>query len=108
MIADINKVADFSSKVNSYSHEAKVNKWLAEQQNSIVPEQPLSADYLSAAAAAASRRRRPRVDPSLLDWKKLTGEEIKSMMNKLNGKFLPVFNYFYIYSLISLLSDTIL
>lgn len=25
MIADINKVADFSSKVNSYSHEAKVN-----------------------------------------------------------------------------------
>lgn len=66
MIADINKVADFSSKVNSYSHEAKVNKWLAEQ-NSLVPDQPMSADYLS-------RRRRPRVDPSLLDWKKLTGK----------------------------------
>lgn len=73
MIADINKVADFSSKVNSYSHEAKVNKWLAEQQNNVVPEQPISADYLSAAAAAATRRRRPRVDP-LLDWKKLTGK----------------------------------
>lgn len=68
MIADINKVADFSSKVNSYSHEAKVNKWLAEQ-NSLMPNQQLSADYL-----ADSRRRRPRggVDPALLDWKKLT------------------------------------
>lgn len=84
MIADINKVADFSSKVNSYSHEAKVNKWLAEQQNSVVPEQPLSADYLT--AAAASRRRRPRVDPSLLDWKKLTGEEHVPVMNRLTGK----------------------
>lgn len=80
MIADINKVADFSSKVNSYSHEAKVNKWLAEQ-NSLVPDQPLSADYLS-----ASRRRRPRVDPSLLDWKKLTGEEQVPVMNRFTGK----------------------
>lgn len=73
MIADINKVADFSSKVNSYSHEAKVNKWLAEQ-NSMVPDQLSSADYLS----RRSRNRpvsqsRPSVDPSLLDWKKLTG-----------------------------------
>lgn len=68
MIADINKVADFSSKVNSYSHEAKVNKWLAEQ-SSLMPSQQLSADYLS-----DSRRRRSRggIDPALLDWKKLT------------------------------------
>lgn len=68
MIADINKVADFSSKVNSYSHEAKVNKWLAEQ-SSLMPNQQISADYLS-----DTRRRRSRggIDPALLDWKKLT------------------------------------
>lgn len=79
MIADINKVADFSSKVNSYSHEAKVNKWLAEQ-NAALAEQPLSADYL------APRRRRPRVDPTLLDWKKLTGDENVSVINRVSGK----------------------
>lgn len=80
MIADISKVADFSSKVNSYSHEAKVNKWLAEQ-SAVAAEQPgLGADYL------APRRRRPRVDPSLLDWKKLTGEENVSVINRATGK----------------------
>ncbi|CAG2056657.1 unnamed protein product [Timema podura] len=80
MIADLSKVADFSSKINSYSHEAKVNKWLAEQ-TSLMPEQPLASDYLS-----APRRRRPRVDPSLLDWKKLTGEENVSVINRITGK----------------------
>ncbi|XP_057666138.1 chromodomain-helicase-DNA-binding protein 7 isoform X2 [Diorhabda carinulata] len=79
MIADIGKVSDFSSKVNSYSHEAKVNKWLAEQ-NAALAEQPLSADYL------AARRRRPRVDPTLLDWKKLTGDENVSVIHRVTGK----------------------
>uniref|UniRef100_A0A0A9YRD7 Chromodomain-helicase-DNA-binding protein 6 n=1 Tax=Lygus hesperus TaxID=30085 RepID=A0A0A9YRD7_LYGHE len=79
MIADISKVADFSAKISSYSHEAKVNKWLAEQSG-VMPEQPLSADFLS------PRRRRPRVDPTLLDWKKLTGEENVSVINRLTGK----------------------
>lgn len=79
MIADINKVADFSSKVNSYSHEAKVNKWLAEQ-NAALSEQPLNSDYL------APRRRRPRVDPSLLDWKKLTGNENVSVIHRVTNK----------------------
>lgn len=79
MIADISKVADYSSKVNSYSHEAKVNKWLAEQ-NVALTEQPLNADYL------AQRRRRPRVDPTLLDWKKLTGDENVSVINRVTGK----------------------
>lgn len=78
MIADINKVAEYSSKVGSYSHEAKVNKWLAEQ--TAMSEQ-LSAEYLN-----APRRRRPRVDPSLLDWKKLTGEENVAVINRLTGK----------------------
>lgn len=79
MIADINKVADFSSKVNSFSHEAKVNKWLAEQ-NAALAEQPLGSDYLN------PRRRRPRVDPTLLDWKKLTGDENVSVINRVTGK----------------------
>lgn len=46
-----------------------------------MPEQPLCADFLS-----APRRRRPRVDPTLLDWKKLTGEENVSVINRLTGK----------------------
>jgi chromodomain-helicase-DNA-binding protein 7 len=74
MIADIG-----SSKVNSYSHEAKVNKWLAEQ-NAALAEQPLGADYLS------PRRRRPRIDPTLLDWKKLTGDENVSVIHRVSGK----------------------
>lgn len=79
MIADISKVSDYSAKVNSFSHEAKVNKWLAEQ-NAALAEQPLGADYLS------PRRRRPRVDPSLLDWKKLTGDENVSVIHRVSGK----------------------
>lgn len=79
MIADINKAADFSTKVNSFSHEAKVNKWLAEQ-NAALAEQPLGSDYLN------PRRRRPRVDPTLLDWKKLTGDENVSVINRVTGK----------------------
>jgi chromodomain-helicase-DNA-binding protein 7 len=57
----------------------QVNKWLAEQ-TALMPEQPLTSDYL------APRRRRPRVDPSLLDWKKLTGDENVSVINRLTGK----------------------
>lgn len=45
-----------------------------------MPEQPLSADFL------APRRRRPRVDPTLLDWKKLTGEENVAVINRETGK----------------------
>ncbi|CAG5096911.1 Similar to CHD7: Chromodomain-helicase-DNA-binding protein 7 (Homo sapiens) [Cotesia congregata] len=68
----------YSSKISSYSHEAKVNKWLAEQ--TAISEQ-LGAEYLN-----TPRRRRPRVDPSLLDWKKLTGEENVAVVNRLTGK----------------------
>ena len=92
MIADINKVAEYSSKIGSFSHEAKVNKWLAEQ--SAMSEQ-LSAEYLN-----APRRRRPRVDPSLLDWKKLTGEENVAVINRLTGKkvrFRIYSNYRFLY-----------
>lgn len=58
----------------------KVNKWLAEQ-NALMTDQPMSSDFLS-----APRRRRPRVDPTLLDWKKLTGEENVSVINRTTGK----------------------
>lgn len=77
MIAEINKAAEYS-KIGAYSHEAKVNKWLAEQ--TAITEQ-LSAEYLN-----APRRRRPRVDPTLLDWKKLTGEENVAVINRMTGK----------------------
>lgn len=77
MLAEINKVTEYS-KIGAYSHEAKVNKWLAEQ--TAITEQ-LSAEYLN-----APRRRRPRVDPTLLDWKKLTGEENVAVINRMTGK----------------------
>ena len=58
------------------------------EQTALMPEPGSSAggagmglDYLG-----APRRRRPRVDPSLLDWKKLTGEENVSVINRLTGK----------------------
>lgn len=56
-------------------------------------DQPLSADFLS-----APRRRRPRVDPTLLDWKKLTGEENVSVINRTTGKKVKLrfFQYFYL------------
>lgn len=47
----------------------------------MIPEQSLGADFMS-----APRRRRPRVDPTLLDWKKLTGEENVSVINRMTGK----------------------
>jgi len=49
-------------------------------------DQPISADFLS-----APRRRRPRVDPTLLDWKKLTGEENVSVINRTTGKKVKLF-----------------
>lgn len=58
-----------------------MNKWLADQTALMSPEQAVSTDYLNAA-----RRRRPRVDPTLLDWKKLTGDENVSVINRTTGK----------------------
>lgn len=40
----------------------------------------LGADYMS------PRRRRPRIDPTLLDWKKLTGDENVSVIHRITGK----------------------
>lgn len=68
--------------MRGYDGISQVNKWLAEQSGG-PPDQVvagLSADYLG------PRRRRPRVDPTLLDWKKLTGEENVSVINRLTGK----------------------
>ncbi|KAG8231203.1 hypothetical protein J437_LFUL010900 [Ladona fulva] len=94
MLADLGKVADFS-RMGSYSHEAKVNKWLAEQ-TSMLPERSHSSmgQHSSGSSSAAQvvdlqssmRRRRPRIDPSLLDWKKLSGEENISVINRVTGK----------------------
>lgn len=61
-------------------------------------QQPLSADFIS-----APRRRRPRVDPTLLDWKKLTGEENVSVVNRETGKKVsrPYFEITYYFSSLS-------
>jgi chromodomain-helicase-DNA-binding protein 7 len=59
----------------------QVNKWLAEQSG-LMPDQShgnLNSDFLS-------RRRRPRVDPSIMDWKKVTGEENVPVINRITGK----------------------
>lgn len=65
----------------------QVNKWLADQTALMSPEQPVNTDYLNAA-----RRRRPRVDPTLLDWKKLTGDENVSVINRTTGKKVSFFH----------------
>lgn len=56
-----------------------MNKWLSEQAALLPEAAGLGADFLP-------RRRRPRVDPTLLDWKKLTGEENVSVINRLTQK----------------------
>ena len=77
----------------------QVSKWLADQQG-ITPERPTSPD---ADLLDAKRRRKPRIDPSLLDWNRLSGEENVSVVNRLTGKAilefsnlgLPSFTEFY-------------
>jgi len=85
--AAIGKLPDFLlQKLDAYSHtpphELKVSKWLADQQG-ITPERPTSPD---ADLLDAKRRRKPRIDPSLLDWNRLSGEENVSVINRLTGK----------------------
>lgn len=85
--ASIGKLPDFLlQKLDAYSHtpphELKVSKWLADQQG-ITPERPTSPD---ADLLDPKRRRKPRIDPSLLDWNRLSGEENVSVINRLTGK----------------------
>ncbi|CAB3373521.1 Hypothetical predicted protein [Cloeon dipterum] len=79
VLADMNKMADLSAKVSSYSQEAKVKKWLSEQSGLVNNE--LTADFLA-------RRRKPRQEqtPPILDWKKITGEENIPVINRSTGK----------------------
>jgi chromodomain-helicase-DNA-binding protein 7 len=69
---------------------SQVNKWLAEQSG-LMNEQ-LTADFLA-------RRRKPRQDPSIMDWKKVTGEENVPVVNRITGKKVcKLFNYlFYLF-----------
>uniref|UniRef100_A0A6B2EIQ7 Putative snf2 family dna-dependent atpase n=1 Tax=Phlebotomus kandelakii TaxID=1109342 RepID=A0A6B2EIQ7_9DIPT len=73
-----------SSKLGSYpTHDAKVNKWLAEQSAALT-EEALGMDYRS-----RSRSRQPST-PTLQDnifsRKALTGEESVPVINKITGK----------------------
>merc|ERR1740128_502927 len=81
----INKLPDFLlHKLDSYAptHEDKVSKWLTDQQG-ITPERPISPDV---ELPDSKRRRKPRVDPAMLDWNRLNGDEHVSVINRLTGK----------------------
>jgi len=66
-------------KFDLFSHDAKVNKWLAEHAN-MTPERPPSPEFVD------RRRRRPRTDPLMLDWNKLSGEENVPVIHRVSGK----------------------
>lgn len=69
-----------STKLGYTAHDAKVNKWLAEQ-NAALADQALSMDY--------RRSRTQRAEPSpaqSFNWKNWTGEENVPVINKLTGK----------------------
>jgi chromodomain-helicase-DNA-binding protein 7 len=65
-------------KFDFFSHDAKVNKWLAEHAN-LPPEGSTSPED-------NKRRRKPRTDPLLMDWAKLTGDENISVVHRVSGK----------------------
>ena len=78
---DLSRLAELAvPKFDLFSHDAKVNKWLAEHAN-LTPDRPVSPEFMD-----GRRRRRPRVDPMLLDWNKLSGEENVPVVNRLSGK----------------------
>lgn len=78
---DLSKLAEMAvPKFDLFSQDAKVNKWLAEHAN-LTPERPPSPDFMD-----GRRRRRPRVDPLLLDWNKLNGDENVTVIHRVNGK----------------------
>lgn len=73
-----------SSKLGSYpTHDAKVNKWLAEQSAALT-EEALGMDYRS-----RSRSRQPAtptMQDNIFSRKALTGEESVPVINKITGK----------------------
>jgi len=78
---DLSRLAELAvPKFDLFSQDAKVNKWLAEHAN-LTPERPVSPELLD-----GRRRRRPRVDPMLLDWNKLSGDENVTVINRITGK----------------------
>lgn len=83
---DFSRLAELAvPKFDLFSQDAKVNKWLAEHAN-LTPERPVSPELLD-----GRRRRRPRVDPMLLDYNKLTGDEHVTVINRITGKKVKVF-----------------
>ncbi|GAB0094499.1 chromodomain-helicase-DNA-binding protein 7 isoform X1 [Sergentomyia squamirostris] len=86
MFAEMKHLSSYlsSSKLGSYpTHDAKVNKWLAEQSAALT-EEALGMDYRS-----RSRSRQPST-PTMQDnvftRKSLTGEESVPVINKITGK----------------------
>ena len=84
---DLSRLAELAvPKFDLFSQDAKVNKWLAEHAN-LTPERPVSPELLD-----GRRRRRPRVDPMLLDWNKLNGDENVTVINRMTGKKVRLFS----------------
>lgn len=46
----------------------------------MTPERPPSPEFVD------RRRRRPRADPLMMDWNKLSGEENVPVIHRINGK----------------------
>uniref|UniRef100_A0A1B0GKC1 BRK domain-containing protein n=2 Tax=Lutzomyia longipalpis TaxID=7200 RepID=A0A1B0GKC1_LUTLO len=73
-----------SSKLGSYpTHDAKVNKWLAEQSAALT-EEALSMDYRS--RSRSRQQSTPTMQDSIFSRKALTGEESVPVINKITGK----------------------
>lgn len=85
---DLSKLAEMAvPKFDLFSQDAKVNKWLAEHAD-FPPERPPSPEFMD-----GRRRRRPRVDPLLLDWNKLNGDENVTVIHRVNGKKVRVVSF---------------
>ncbi|XP_055711038.1 chromodomain-helicase-DNA-binding protein 7 isoform X3 [Phlebotomus papatasi] len=86
MFAEMKHLSSYlsSSKLGSYpTHDAKVNKWLAEQSAALT-EEALGMDYRS-----RSRSRQPAtptMQDNIFSRKALTGEESVPVINKITGK----------------------
>uniref|UniRef100_A0A7G3AIV8 BRK domain-containing protein n=1 Tax=Lutzomyia longipalpis TaxID=7200 RepID=A0A7G3AIV8_LUTLO len=86
MFAEMKHLSSYlsSSKLGSYpTHDAKVNKWLAEQSAALT-EEALSMDYRS--RSRSRQQSTPTMQDSIFSRKALTGEESVPVINKITGK----------------------
>jgi hypothetical protein len=93
---DLGRLAEIAvPKFDLFSHDAKVNKWLAEHAN-MTPERPVSPEFVD-----RRRGRRPRAESGsssgMTDWNKLSGEETVPVVHRASGKKVLLIIYLYYY-----------